>query len=91
MSNEKDYNKYKKVLQMIAPKLWPAPKQVDELVRAWHSPDQVSIIIVRHPLSRLASVYYNKFVSRKNAKMWKRVWCMIFVLISMPLTDLNQR
>ena len=30
-------------------------------------------MIVRHPMSRLASVYYQKFVELKDHKAWKKV------------------
>ena len=40
---------------------------------AWHAEDNLSIVIVRHPMSRLASVYYQKFVELKEHKAWKKV------------------
>ena len=35
---------------------------------AWE--DIMSIVIVRHPLSRLASVYYNKFIEKYQDIKW---------------------
>ena len=32
------------------------------LVSAWNSDSNLSLLIVRHPLARLVSVYYNKLV-----------------------------
>ncbi len=48
--------KYRDALQLLAPKLWPPPTERDQLEDAWAN--TTSIVIVRHPLARLASVYY---------------------------------
>jgi hypothetical protein len=48
--------KYRDALQLLAPKLWPPPPEPDQLEDAWTK--TTSIVIVRHPLARLASVYY---------------------------------
>ena len=42
------------------------------LLEAWHSEENLSIVIVRHPLSRLASVYYQKFVELSTHKSWAK-------------------
>merc|ERR1711963_277443 len=53
---------------MFAPQLWPAPPKKEELQAAWKN--LTSIVIVRHPFARLASVYYQKFVQLKDHKAW---------------------
>ena len=52
---------------MFAPQLWPPPKK-EELQPAWEN--LTTIVIVRHPFARLASVYYQKFVDKKEHKAW---------------------
>ena len=42
------------------------------LVQQWHDEGHLSIVIVRHPLSRLASVYYQKFVELSTHKSWSK-------------------
>ena len=42
------------------------------LLEEWHSEENLSIVIVRHPLSRLASVYYQKFVELSTHKSWAK-------------------
>ena len=42
------------------------------LLEEWHSEENLSIVIVRHPLSRLASVYYQKFVELSSHKSWSK-------------------
>merc|ERR1711973_592944 len=44
--------KYRNALQLLAPKLFPPP---DNILDQWKS--TTSIVVVRHPLARLASVY----------------------------------
>ncbi len=55
--------KYRDALQLLAPKLWPPPPERDQLEDAWVK--TTSIVIVRHPLARLASVYYQVEQQRK--------------------------
>ena len=42
------------------------------LLEEWHDEQNLSIVIVRHPLSRLASVYYQKFVELSAHKSWSK-------------------
>ena len=42
---------------------------VDALIAGWHDEENISLVIYRHPFSRLASAYWNKFVAR--AQSWK--------------------
>ena len=42
------------------------------LLEEWHDEQNLSIVIVRHPLSRLASVYYQKFVELSTHKSWAK-------------------
>ena len=42
------------------------------LLEEWDSEENLSIVIVRHPLSRLASVYYQKFVELSTHKSWAK-------------------
>ena len=42
------------------------------LLEEWHDEEILSIVIVRHPLSRLASVYYQKFVELSTHKSWAK-------------------
>ena len=51
--------------QVYAPSLWPPPAN---LMPSWSS--LVSMVIVRHPMSRLASVYYQKFVEKSHHRAW---------------------
>ena len=44
-----------------------------DLLQSWHDDGNLSIVIVRHPMSRLASVYYQKFVELSTHKGWARV------------------
>ena len=46
---------------------------MQDLLQSWHDDDNLSIVIVRHPMSRLASVYYQKFVELSTHKGWARV------------------
>ena len=46
---EADVSRRKQVLQTFAPRMWPAPPS-EELAAAWQQ--TVSLVIVRHPLSR---------------------------------------
>ena len=52
-----ELEKYSHTLQTLAPKLWPAPAP-PALPAAWDA--TTSIVIVRHPLARLVSVYYQE-------------------------------
>ena len=69
---------------MFAPKLWPPPKK-EEIQPAWRNLTSIVIVrwkklsvragfirnfSSRHPLARLASVYYQKFVQLKDHKAW---------------------
>jgi hypothetical protein len=59
--------KYRDALQLLAPKLWPPPTEMDQLEDAWAK--TTSIVIVRHPLARLASVYYQVEQQSKKTKV----------------------
>ena len=54
-------------IHILAPSLWPPPWA--NLVSAWMN--VTSLVIVRHPMARLASVYYNKFVKQRQRPVWK--------------------
>jgi len=60
--------RYRNALQLLAPKLFPAPADPVRLVQGWQQ--TTSIVIVRHPLARLASVYKQKFVNLASHKSW---------------------
>ena len=62
----KQYYKRRNALQIYAPTLWPAPST--NVQSRWE--EVVSIVIVRHPMSRLASVYYQKFIELYQNKGW---------------------
>ena len=47
---EADVSRRKQVLQTFAPRVWPVPHSGEELAAAWQQ--TVSLVIVRHPLSR---------------------------------------
>lgn len=68
--SDREYKRWRDALQLLAPDLWPPPK---DLLQAWHREDNLSLVIVRHPMSRLASVYYQKFVELRNHKGWSKV------------------
>lgn len=56
---------WKNAVQVLAPKLWPLPKEVGIKPRKVQQlfsedPDLVSLVFVRNPFKRLASVYYQK-------------------------------
>ena len=44
----------------------------EDLQGSWNEESNLSIVIVRHPMSRLASVYYQKFV-QLGSKAWANV------------------
>lgn len=71
--SDKEYRRWSEAKQLFAPKLWPPPTKQEDLLEAWHAEDNLSIVIVRHPMSRLASVYYQKFIELKDHKAWKKV------------------
>ena len=54
-------------IHILAPSLWPLPST--NLVSAWRN--VTSLVIVRHPMARLASVYYNKFVKKRHKPEWR--------------------
>ncbi|XP_023326363.1 carbohydrate sulfotransferase 11 isoform X2 [Eurytemora carolleeae] len=60
-------SQYSQALQFLAPKLFPAPP-LDTLQEAWSK--TTSLVVVRHPLARLASVYQEKFVKYADNKSW---------------------
>ena len=62
----KEYYKWRNALQIYAPTLWPAPST--NVQSRWG--EVTSIVIVRHPMSRLASVYYQKFIELCQNKAW---------------------
>ena len=64
-----EYKKWKNALQLFAPSLWPAPSS--NVKNQWNK--VISIVIVRHPMSRLASVYYQKFIELYQNKGWAGV------------------
>lgn len=43
---------------------------INELQETWNDEENLSMVIVRHPLSRLVSCYYNRLVSMKHMKFW---------------------
>ena len=45
----------------------------EDLLGSWNEESNLSIVIVRHPMSRLASVYYQKFIELSNNKAWANV------------------
>jgi len=62
----KEHHKWRNALQIFAPTLWPAP--TSNVMSEWKK--VTSIVIVRHPMSRLASVYYQKFIELYQNKGW---------------------
>ena len=66
--SEREHYQWRDALQVLAPKLWRPPPDV---VTAWSN--TTSIVIVRHPMSRLASVYYQKFVELSDNEGWARL------------------
>ena len=66
--SQEEAAKRKQVLQTFAPNLWPAPAIEDGLAEAWSR--TTSIVIVRHPLSRLVSGYYQKFIKLAKHGTW---------------------
>jgi len=54
-------------------KIEKAPRSVDKLINVWNSKENLSMVVVRHPLSRLVSAYYNRFVSFREKKNWKKM------------------
>ena len=54
-------------MQVFAPKLWPPPPP-PMLVSSWAA--TTSIVIVRHPMARLASIYYQKFIKLATHESW---------------------
>jgi len=69
--SDKERYRWRDALQVLAPTLWPQPSQ--NLLEEWHDEQNLSIVIVRHPLSRLASVYYQKFVELSAHKSWSKL------------------
>ena len=65
---EKEYHKWQNALQLFAPSLWPPPV---DMLSQWAN--MTSIVIVRHPMARLASVYYQKFIELYQNKGWASV------------------
>ena len=59
---------YRHALQLLAPKLFPAPASLPALKAGWQK--TTSIVVVRHPLSRLASVYQQKLVNLAEHRSW---------------------
>ena len=49
-------------LPLYLPTTFPTLIPESALVSAWNSDSNLSLLIVRHPLARLVSVYYNKLV-----------------------------
>ena len=43
-------------------------------MRAWHEEDNLSLVVVRHPMARLVSAYFNKFVLEMQ---WKQPWARV--------------
>ena len=66
-ATEKEKKASSQAKQNFVQKLWPAPENVTDL---WNT--TLSIVIVRHPMSRIASAYYEKFI-KQPAKYWG-VW-----------------
>ena len=52
----------------------------EDLLGSWNGESNLSIVIVRHPMSRLASVYYQKFIELSNNKAWANVGIIILLL-----------
>jgi hypothetical protein len=52
----------KNTFQLVVKNKWPMPNEAD-ILALWE--DLVSLVIVRHPLSRLTSVYYEKILTFK--------------------------
>ena len=71
--HEKDL--WKEALQIFAPKLWPLPSNTTaaNIVETFRTDGITSIVIVRHPFTRLASVYFQKVIelSQKDPS-WKK-------------------
>ena len=63
---KREQKKWRNALQIFAPTLWPAPSS--NLKSSWS--EVTSIVIVRHPMSRLASVYYQKFIELYQDQAW---------------------
>ena len=62
----REQNRWRNALQLFAPTLWPAP--TSNLKSSWS--EVTSIVIVRHPMARLASVYYEKFIELYQHMTW---------------------
>ena len=62
-----EIRRWRQRLQIFAPKLWPPPPPA-QLVSSWSQ--VTSLVIVRHPLARLVSVYYQKFVKLAKHETW---------------------
>jgi len=65
--SQEEISKRHQVLQTFAPFLFPAPDPED-ISEAWA--ETVSIVIVRHPLARLVSGYYQKFIKLAKHGTW---------------------
>ena len=55
---------------MLAPELWPLPRAKD-VASSWHN--ATSLVVVRHPMARLVSIYYQKFVKLARHQTWAPV------------------
>ena len=66
-TTHEESQRWKHRLQVFAPKLWPPPP-VNQLGSAWK--ETVSIVVVRDPLARLASLYFQKFVKLAKHETW---------------------
>ena len=67
---EQQMHKWRLALQRFAPALWPFPeeKSLEEAMEG-----MISFMIVRHPLKRVASVYYEKIFTGLWAKINKAI------------------
>ena len=52
-------------------KILKPPDDEDELLENWNQDGHYSLVIFRHPFSRLASAYYNKMVN--TARIYAQV------------------
>ena len=61
---KKILDQWRDALQLFAPKLWPLPDntKVADLSNLMGGADFTSLVISRHPFSRIASVYYQKLI-----------------------------
>ena len=66
-TTKEEIRQWSQRLQVFAPHLWPPPPP-SKLVSSWSN--TTSLVIVRHPMARLASVYYQKLMNLAVHQTW---------------------